>query len=74
MRLVRYGQLTGYGLPWSRTHVRRLVAAGEFPPPIHLGRNTVAWLEDEILGYLEQRRSERDAGCPRRRRRCRNSA
>ena len=38
MRLVCYGQLAGYGLPWSRTHVRRLVAAGEFPPPIHLGR------------------------------------
>lgn len=67
MRYVRYRQLADYGLPWSRTHVGRLVEAGEFPRPIHIGRNTAAWPEDEILSYLEQRRAERDAGCSQRR-------
>lgn len=74
MRYVRFRQLAELGLPWSRTHVNRLIAAGEFPAPIHIGRNTVMWLETEILDYLEQRRRERDTGCPRRRRRADDAA
>lgn len=74
MRYVRFSELATYSIPWSRVHIRRLVAAGKFPAPVNVDANTIAWPEDEILAFLEQRRRERDMGSPRRRRRSDDAA
>jgi prophage regulatory protein len=61
-RLVRYPELEPvYGIPWSRMHVDRLEKAGKFPKRVHLGPNTVAWFDDELLALVEQRAAERGA-------------
>lgn len=61
-RYVRFPQLRDeYGIPFSRTHLRRLYNAGQFPAPVHLGPNTLVWPEDQILEYSERVRAERDA-------------
>lgn len=41
---VTYRQLrTNHGIPFSRRHLRDLVARGLFPAPKRLGENTIAW-------------------------------
>ncbi len=42
-------------------HIRRLVRDGKFPAPIRLGENRVAWIEEEVEGWLVAKREERDA-------------
>ena len=39
----------------SRTQVWRLVGAGEFPKPVRLSKNAVAWRRDEIEAWVRQR-------------------
>jgi prophage regulatory protein len=43
---------TEKGIPFSRQHLHRLIAAGRFPRPIKIGENTNAWLEAEVDEYL----------------------
>src|SRR5271154_6466500 len=40
----------------SRTQLWRDIRAGEFPPPLELGRNSVAWQRSEINDWLASRR------------------
>jgi prophage regulatory protein len=47
------------GIPFSREHVRRLEAKGEFPQRIRLSRQKIAWLEDEVLAWVAARIAER---------------
>ncbi len=51
-----------YGIPFCRVHLKRKIAAGEFPEPVYLGPNTIAWREEEILAWRERKRTERDKG------------
>jgi prophage regulatory protein len=61
-RLVRYPQLkTEFGIDWSRMHIDRMEKAGRFPKRVHLGPNTVAWFDDELIALVEQRAAERVA-------------
>jgi hypothetical protein len=61
-KLVRYPRLKpDYDIPFSRVHLKRKVDAGTFPAPIHLGENTIAWLEDDILDWKARLLAERDA-------------
>ena len=48
-------------IPYSTVHVWRLEQKGEFPRRIHLGSNRVAWLEPEILEWIERKLAERQA-------------
>ena len=63
-KLVTQKQLrTEFGIPYSPQHLARLEAAGMFPRRIKLqafrgGR--VAWLESEVLTWLQLRLSQRD--------------
>ncbi len=50
-------KLVGY----TATHVMRLARAGDFPKPIQLGPNSVAFLESEVIEWQEARIAERDA-------------
>ena len=51
-------------IPYSTVHVWRLEQKGEFPRRIHLGGNRVAWLETEILDWLDRKLVEREALVP----------
>jgi predicted DNA-binding transcriptional regulator AlpA len=42
-------------VPWSRSTIWRKVRAGEFPQPIRLGGNSIAWLEDEVQAWIAAR-------------------
>ncbi len=44
-------ELTGY----SKQSIYRLMAAGEFPKPISLGARKVAWMESDVLSWLNSR-------------------
>jgi prophage regulatory protein len=59
-RLLTFADLKARGIPWTRVHVGRLEAAGKFPQHIDLGENSIAWFEDEIDDFLEEKAAERD--------------
>lgn len=42
-------------VPYSRNHLRRLEAAGQFPRRVRLGANRVAWLRAEVEQWLTAR-------------------
>lgn len=48
------------GIRWTRQHTWREVKAKRFPAPVRLGGNTIAWIEDEIDAWLDQRITERN--------------
>lgn len=50
-----------FGVPWCRVHLNRKIARGEFPAPVHLSSQTVAWLEQDIIDYIQRLCTERDA-------------
>jgi prophage regulatory protein len=55
-RVLGYRQLKPEkGIPWSRQYIRRLEKAGHFPQHICIGPNTIAWPEDLLDSWLEQR-------------------
>ena len=69
MRRTAVEEATGY----SRSKIYALMAAGEFPAPVHTGAKTVAWVEDEVADWIHAKidsrplkyrviRSRRDAG------------
>jgi len=59
-RLLTFADLKARGIPWSRVHVGRLEAAGKFPQHIDLGENSIAWFEDEIDDFLEEKAAARE--------------
>jgi prophage regulatory protein len=61
MKFIRFQQLKELGIPWTRVHVGRLVRAGEFPAPVTLGGNSIAWLECEIQAWAAARVASRPA-------------
>jgi len=47
------------GLP--RSSLYALIATGQFPAPIKLGRKSCGWLEAEVIAWQKARTAERDA-------------
>jgi prophage regulatory protein len=47
----------------------RLIAAGEFPKPVPIGRLRVAFLETEVAAWIEERSRLREEGAEMRRQR-----
>jgi prophage regulatory protein len=45
---------------YSFAHIARLEKAGLFPNRVRLGQNRVAWVEDEIDAWINERIAERD--------------
>lgn len=39
----------------STPTIYRLIKKGDFPRPVHLGPRAVAWVEDEVETWIEQR-------------------
>lgn len=54
-KIVRGYKLAGERVGKSRIQIWRDVRAGQFPAPIELGPNSVAWFEDEIDAWLASR-------------------
>ena len=64
-RFLRFNDLKPMkGISSSRMHLDRLERAGRFPKRVHLGKQTVAWVESEIDAFLAERLAERDANRP----------
>jgi prophage regulatory protein len=42
-------------VPWSPTTLWRKVRAGDFPPPIRLGKNSIAWRESDVEKWIAER-------------------
>ena len=57
LRLPQVKESTGL----SRTTIYRKIAASEFPRPIHIGVRAVAWVEADVLRWMDaQERLSRD--------------
>ncbi|WP_111413464.1 helix-turn-helix transcriptional regulator [Billgrantia lactosivorans] len=41
----------------SNSSLYRLIASGDFPPPIQLGARSVAWVEFEVEKWIEGKMS-----------------
>jgi prophage regulatory protein len=59
MKLLNRNDLRAKGIPWSRQHLFRKVAANEFPRPVKLGAGTNTWLESEVDEWIRARAAER---------------
>ena len=57
---LRFKDLKQRGVVSNRVTLARWIADGLFPPPIHLGPNSIAWRLDEIEARDAQLRAERD--------------
>lgn len=57
LRLRQVIETTGV----SRSAIYRKIAASDFPRPIHIGPNSVAWSEAEILRWMDERELSRDS-------------
>lgn len=63
MRYVTFDQLRNeYGLPWSRTHVRRLERAARFPASVRIGYRTSVWDAKAVEAWIDARTAQRDGG------------
>jgi prophage regulatory protein len=57
LKLNAVKELTGL----SRSSIYSYMARGEFPRQIKLGKRSVAWVDDEVLAWLDERIMARDA-------------
>jgi prophage regulatory protein len=46
----------------SRSHTYALSQRGEFPKPVKLTERSSAWIESEVLGWIDSRIKARDEG------------
>lgn len=44
----------------SRSHLYALAQKGEFPKPVKLSERSSAWVEAEVVGWIEARINERN--------------
>jgi prophage regulatory protein len=61
MKFLRFDDLEGRGVPFTRAHLDRLQKAGKFPKKVKLGDNCAAYVESEIEAWIAARCAERDA-------------
>ena len=47
-------------VPFTSTHIYALLRRGKFPTQVRLGDRRVAWLEREILAWLEERAANKE--------------
>lgn len=60
-RLVAWSEVRRRYLHCSRQHRNRLIKVGLFPAAIRISPNRLAWLESELVAWLEARKAERAA-------------
>jgi prophage regulatory protein len=58
-RLIRLREVMNItGL--SRSYVYSLAQKGQFPKPVKLSERSVAWIEAEVLAWIDERIKQRD--------------
>ncbi|MDU8945941.1 helix-turn-helix transcriptional regulator [Ovoidimarina sediminis] len=57
--LIGFDQLVELGVTYSREHLRRMEAAGQFPGRVRLSPARVAWMSSEVIAWLNERAEER---------------
>jgi prophage regulatory protein len=53
-----------FGVPYSFQHIARLELAGQFPKRVQLGQCRVAWIADEVQGWVDARVAKRHLTSP----------
>ena len=59
-RIVRFADLSAYGISYTRMHLRRLEALGQFPKHVQLSAKRIGWLSRELEEWIETRAAARD--------------
>lgn len=60
--VVLYGDLAArFGVTFSKVHLARLEAKGQFPKRFHLTPGRCAWLQSEVRAWLASRVAQREA-------------
>ena len=55
-RLVRLPEVKDrMGIAKSKTRIYDLMQQGQFPRPIQLGPHSVAWIEEEVIQWINSR-------------------
>jgi prophage regulatory protein len=58
---VSFAELkTDYGIRFSSRWIRELCKAGQFPKPLRLTANRVAWLKSEVEDWLADKAAQRN--------------
>lgn len=58
MRFIRKLD-TAARVGWHPSHLMRKARAGDFPQPIQLGPNSIAFVEEEVEAWLQERADAR---------------
>ena len=53
-RISLFPELKDLGVRYSRRHLDRLEAEGQFPKRVPLGEHRVGWVTDEVIAYVKQ--------------------
>ena len=62
MKLITFAELKPQkGIGYCRIHLMRKVEAGEFPQPVQLSDRRIAWIEEEVDGWVSGRAALRRA-------------
>jgi prophage regulatory protein len=61
VKFLRYRDLAAKGIPFKRSHLRRLILAGKFPQPVAMGVATNSFIESEVDEYIAAKIAERPA-------------
>ena len=56
-RILAYVDLLGLGITYSRTHLARLEAAGQFPRRFMISSRRSCWDEDQTMAWLNSKRT-----------------
>jgi len=62
--LIEFSDLREYGVPYCRSHVARLEAAGKFPKRVQIGDCRIGWVEKEVEDWVAVRIAQRDTVKP----------
>jgi prophage regulatory protein len=54
-RFVRYDELKPLGIPYSRQHLAKLEADGQFPARVKLSARVIAWRLGDIRDWMLSR-------------------
>ena len=46
---------------FARYGIYKLIREGRFPKQVQIGRNRVAWVESEVLEWIEHKMAQRNA-------------
>lgn len=62
-QLLRLRTVLGY-VPLSKSSLYSRISAGEFPPPIHIGRRAVAWKKSDVDRWVNLQIEKSGLGTP----------